>query len=161
MRKIELSGTMGRGIFVLVDELDFNYLSQWNWNITPKGYPIRTDRTDKKKTIYLHREVAERAGIAVAGLQVDHVDGDKLDCRRCNLRPATNQQNQANVKLQKNSTTGFKGVTKRTKNGRTYFIARIGVSYKRMHLGCFSTAEEAHAAYMNAAKQHFGEFAEA
>jgi hypothetical protein len=157
MKKIELSGELGRGIFVLVDDCDFEVLSRLTWNICPKGYAIRTDRTNGKRTVYMHKDVASLAGMNTEGFQVDHVDGDKLDNRRANLRLATNQQNQANVSRQSNNTTGFKGVHFHKGHGK--YMARIGVSYKRIHLGYFDTAEQANKAYQQAAIKYFGEFA--
>lgn len=157
MKKIELSGTLGRGIFVLVDDCDFDFIRQWSWNICPKGYAIRTDRTNGKTTVYMHKSIAEIAGISIKGLQVDHIDGDKLDNRRSNLRPATNQQNQANVGPQSNNTSGYKGVHFHKSSGK--YVARIGVSYKRIQLGSYATAEEASKAYQDASLKYFGEFA--
>jgi hypothetical protein len=160
MRKIKLSSLANHGLYALVDDEDFDEVSKYTWNPNPKGYAIRTTRDGgQKKTIYLHRMIADLMGIGSAQ-QIDHIDGDKLDNRRCNLRQATNQSNQANVGIQANNSTGFKGVTMRTKgNGRPRYIARIGVGYKRIQLGSFNTPEDAHAAYLEAAVRFFGEFA--
>lgn len=160
MQLIALSGKKANGLFAMVDDEVFDYLSQWKWNIIPKGYAIRTDRSSgRKRTVYMHREIANVLGIEKLGLQIDHIDGNKLNNTRSNLRPATNQLNQANVGLQKNNTTGFKGVTKRTKGRASWYIARIGKDRKRHALGCFKDPAEAHAAYVSAANQMFGEFA--
>lgn len=159
MKKLELSGPLGRGFFVLLDDEDYEEMSVWSWNISWKGYAIRTERAGGKRTIYLHREVAKRAGIKIGSKQVDHRDGDKMDCRRENLRIASNQQNQANVSRQTNNTTGFKGVSYHKVKKK--WIARIGVRYKRISLGHFDNPEDAHAAYEAAAIKYFGQFAKA
>jgi len=160
VKKIKLTSRINHGLYALVDDQDYEAVCSYTWNPTPKGYAIRTDRTDgKKKTVYLHRMIADLMGIGSAE-QIDHIDGDKLDNRRCNLRAATNQTNQANVEIQENNSTGFKGVTCRTKGkGRPRYIARIGVGYKRIQIGSYDTAEEAYQAYCKAAEKFFGEFA--
>lgn len=88
--------------------------------------------------------------------QIDHIDGDGLNNAWSNLREATNSQNQANSRsLKRGSVTGFRGVYIRGKK----FQARIMVERRNYHLGIFNTAEEAYAAYCEAARRHFGEFA--
>lgn len=84
---------------------------------------------------------------------IDHINGIKTDNRLCNLREATYAEQQYNVGLQKNNTTGFKGVS--WKKNRQKFVANI----RRKHLGLFHTAEEAYAAYCAAANELYGEFA--
>jgi len=103
----------------------------------------------------MHRLVAERMGLNIAGLQVDHINGVKADNRRENLRVATNGQNRANSKLNSNNTSGLKGVSR--KNGR--WVAVINVGGKKHHLGYFDKKEQAHEAYKKAAIEAFGEFA--
>lgn len=157
-RTIALVGQAANGRRAIVSPEDFEFLSQWKWNIIPKGYAIRTDRsTGSKRTVYMHIEVARRCGIAKDGLQVDHRNKNKLDNTRRNLRAATNQLNQANVALQRNNTSGFKGVHFHKLSKK--FVARIGVGRTRIQLGKFDSAEEAHRAYCAAAAQCFGEFA--
>lgn len=86
---------------------------------------------------------------------IDHINGDTSDDRFCNLREATRSQNLGNRKRNINSTTGFKGVTKR---GSRY-LAYINKDGTRIWLGYHQTPEEAHAAYMGKATELFGEFA--
>ncbi len=89
------------------------------------------------------------------GFQTDHINGNRLDNRRCNLRTVTASQNRMNRTITAVSTTGFKGVTR--KGSR--FIARVGSKDSgKIYLGCFKTPEEAHAAYLSAAKKLHGEF---
>lgn len=86
---------------------------------------------------------------------VDHIDGDSLNNRWCNLRCATRSANMANRGRNANNTTGFKGVS--IHQGK--YHSRIQVHGKGIRLGGFDTAAEAHAAYIAAAKKYFGEFA--
>jgi len=88
--------------------------------------------------------------------QLDHINGIKDDNRWTNLREATNGQNRANCQLQKNNTTGFKGVTAYP-NGR--YRARVNLNKKFIHLGYYATAEEAYAAYCKGAIEVHGAYA--
>lgn len=85
-------------------------------------------------------------------LDVDHINGNTLDDRFENLRLATRSQNLANRRVRRN---GLKGVVQNP----TGWQAKLQIGYKRIHLGQFSTEEEAHEAYVAAAKQHHGAFA--
>ena len=86
--------------------------------------------------------------------QLDHINGIKDDIRIANLREATVIENQRNAKIRIDNTTGFKGVF--VCKGKYHAQIKINGSLK--HIGRFSTAEEAHAAYCNVAKEKFGEF---
>jgi hypothetical protein len=86
----------------------------------------------------------------------DHINGNPLDNRWVNLRICANPQNVCNRKLSKNNTSGFKGVVE-AKNGR--WVAQIAFQRKCHYLGTFSTPEEAHQAYREAAIRFHGEFA--
>jgi len=86
---------------------------------------------------------------------LDHANMDRADNRLANLRPATESQNRANQKPR--AKAGFKGVTK-LQNANSY-MAQISAHGKHRYLGCFATAEDAHAAYRAAATQAFGEHA--
>ena len=91
--------------------------------------------------------------------QVDHINGDGFDNRWSNLRQATCSENSQNRKMPITNKVGMKGVIQVKRFGVTKFEARIKVAGKQMHLGRFETAQEAHAAYCNAADKHFGDFA--
>ncbi len=88
---------------------------------------------------------------------LDHKNRNSLDDRIENLRPANQSQNMANSRLSSNNTSGFKGVrwTKKTKKWQ----AVIKVNYRNIYLGQFEDPAEAHAAYLDAAKRYFGDFA--
>lgn len=89
---------------------------------------------------------------------IDHRDGNRSNNRWTNLRRATQSQNCANRRLMRNNKCGFKGVTQTPSRRWSAAIQKEG----RMHyLGIFSTPQEAHAAYVAAARKLFGEFARA
>jgi hypothetical protein len=89
--------------------------------------------------------------------ELDHRNGDEGDNRFDNLRHATKSQQAANKGCYVNNQIGLKGVYL---NGNRW-RAILQCQKQRKHLGYFETPELAHAAYVKAAKQHFGEFARA
>lgn len=88
---------------------------------------------------------------------LDHRNGNPTDNRLANLRLATLSQNIANARRRADNTTGFKGVVRQGQR----FRAQIKQAGKTLHLGMFDTPEEAHAAYVAAARERFGDFARA
>ena len=86
--------------------------------------------------------------------EIDHIDVDTSNNRINNLREATCSENQANKKLKANNTSGFKGVSW----DRGKWIAQITINYKIIRLGRYERAEDAHAAYVKAAVEKFGEY---
>ena len=142
------------GAVATVSEEDFVFLLAFNWSQNPRGHFVRNDHG---KVLMMHRVIAERAGIDLSQY-IDHIDRNKLNNKRENLRPATNQQNQFNRSQQVNSTSPYRGVTWDKNNQR--WVARIRYGDKaRKHLGSFSTAEAAAESYNNAAKLLHGEYA--
>lgn len=92
--------------------------------------------------------------------EVDHANTDGRDNRWRNLRPATNQQNQANrTQRTKKKYNTPKGVT--WDKNRRKFVAHIRVNYQHINLGRFETIAAAQAAYIAAAEKYFGAFARA
>jgi len=89
--------------------------------------------------------------------KLDHINGDKRDNRINNLREATQSQNRCNSKLQKNNTSGYKGVSYNKVSGK--YMAGIQVNKKPIYLGLYDTPEQAYQAYCDAAKEHHGEYA--
>jgi hypothetical protein len=91
---------------------------------------------------------------------VDHINGNTLDNRLCNLRKATVLENCRNQKLRSDSEIGFKGVSKCKKYKTETYRARIQINKKmRITLGIYKDPVEAAKAYDTAAKKYFGEFA--
>lgn len=91
--------------------------------------------------------------------QIDHKNTVRWDNRWNNLREATGTQNHANSSRRRDNTSGFKGVSWHAP--RKKWRARVMVERKEIHLGLFNSKRLACAAYIKAAKKHFGEFARA
>ena len=141
---------------VLVDDEDFDALNalRWhiNWNAAGKNcYATRRKKVDGKWTLSLmHREIIN----APLGSVTDHINGNGLDNRRCNLRICSQAENARNRRKSK-KTPLFKGIQRL----RSEWRAQIGHDGKTHHLGRFKTAEEAARAYDAAARILHGEFA--
>lgn len=116
----------------------------YSWRIT---YAHRTMVAHHLAWLFAHGEMPPE------GMVVDHKDLNPFNNRIDNLRLATAQQNSANRRPRRD---GLKGVA-RLRSGR--YQAQIKVNGKSLYLGSFPTEEEAHCAYMAAAKDHFGVFA--
>ena len=143
-----------KGKSAIVDDEDFAALSKHKWCLNNKGYAVRgSGRATGHKTIFMHRVLCATP----QGMATDHINGNKLDNRRENLRACTNAENLANRGVPKNNRTGFKGVSFKKALGK--YCARIKINYSEKHLGVFNTAEEAHAAYCAAAASIQGDFA--
>jgi hypothetical protein len=124
-------------------------------HVSNLGY---TQITVKTKHIFAHRIIWELInGDIATGLEIDHRDGNRLNNYIENLRLATRNDNNRNMGIRRNNTSGYKGVYyfKRDAN----FQAQISVNDKKKHLGYFETAEEAALAYNKAALLYHGDFA--
>ena len=88
---------------------------------------------------------------------LDHIDGDMTNNRIANLRVASPKQNQGNSKMPRHNTSGLKGVSWSKKSGK--WAAQINRGNKKVWLGVYEDKNDAHQAYMKAAVEHFGEFA--
>jgi hypothetical protein len=114
--------------------------------------------------IPLHRFILGLDSIQ-PGIFVDHINGNGLDNRKENLRLVTQLENNNNKRLiNKHNQTGYHGVRifrKKRKDGSIHisYGATIRVNWKTIHLGTFSTPEEAHEAYLNGVQKYFGNIA--
>lgn len=89
--------------------------------------------------------------------EIDHRDLNRANNRWANLRPATHGQNQSNCRAYRHNSTGLKGAYPAPHNPFK-FVSAIRKDGKRLHLGTFDTAREAHQAYAKAAQELHGEF---
>lgn len=91
--------------------------------------------------------------------RIDHINHARGDNRFSNIRNATQSQNGCNRGMQKNNTTGYKGVHLNKRNKR--YSASIKFMGDQIHLGYYDTPQQAHIAYSEAANKYHGEFARA
>ncbi len=139
---------------LLFDESDRALVESHSWWLSENGYAV-TDvggRKDKRR-VYLHRLLmGEPEG------QVDHVNRDRLDNRRANLRVATHAENCRNAsKTESETSSRFKGV--RWHKGGRKWSAQIKVAGLAIHLGLHESEIDAAKAYDAAALRYFGIFA--
>ena len=158
--------TTKNGETILLDKEDYLKYGSMSWHMA-RGYAVHTvTKQDSeywglpiKSGVSLHR--------AIMGLlhedksrMVDHINHDKLDNRKQNLRECTASENARNMKGTGNRSAGYKGVHRKTGNRRKPWEARITIRMgKTVSLGHYETIEEAARAYNEAAVEHFGEFA--
>lgn len=134
---------------ILIDKEDYERVKTHQWYIGKNGYPV----TNVNRTpITLHRYL-----IDTDKETIDHINGNPLDNRKTNLRPATHRENSYNAKVSKNNKSGYKGVW--WSRDKRKYCAEIHINRKKIHLGYFTKPEEAAKAYDKAAVQYFGSFA--
>jgi len=153
MKEVEIT----QGKVVMVSDEDYKKISKFNWSYSAStGYAVRKGRKNQNepRTVHMHRAIMN----AKVNMQVDHINGNKLDNRRSNLRFASVQKNAFNRKKPKvKCTSKYKGVLKRKNSIK--WEARIKFNNKAIYLGRFVNEEDAAKAYNKAALKYFGEFA--
>lgn len=142
MKKIQLGGHYKNSKikgYAIIDDDDFEYLNQWNWQYDPDGYAVRSQNVGYKKVthIKMHRIINNTP----KGFITDHINRNGLDNRKNNLRTVDKSQNTINSGIWKSNTSGVKGISwsKRRKRWRTY----ITLNYKTVFLGEFKNKEDA------------------
>ncbi len=149
MKEVPLSN----GMIALVDEDDYELVSRRRWSFH-RGSPTKPGYATGTGGERMHRLIM---GVPKNDPRiVDHIDGNTLNNCKANLRITDafgNNKNKSNT----NNRHGLKGVAKYKKGVR--WFAYIQANKKRVYLGTFATAEEAHAAYCRAADELHGEFA--
>ena len=154
MRKIPL---YNRDEYALVDDEDYENLSQYSWNKATEGYATRIEGAE---TIYMHREIMRlKKG---DGKYVDHKNHNRLDNRKSNLRVCSKYENQLNQKAKKrkdgSSHSKYKGVSRRSTPSVRPWRARITHKGKEI-TKYFETEIEAAQEYNRLALKYHGEFA--
>jgi hypothetical protein len=148
-----------QGYVAQVDDADWPGLMLYHWSLkrcrSGKLYAQRNEQTPEgnRLPVLMHTQLMNPP----AGFEVDHRSGDGLDNRRSNLRHATHQQNQANLKPRSGTSSQYKGVYWHKGAGK--WMAYIGTGKGRRYLGLHSDEGLAALAYDTAAMITFGEFA--
>ena len=140
------------GLFTVVDDADHARVNEYLWCPMKGSHGnVYAGAWIDGKKVRLHRLLLGSEGL------VDHLNGNTLDNRRCNLRPCTFAGNSRNAGKRKHATSKFKGVSFHKEKKR--WQARICYEYREIHLGYFNRERSAAVAYNKAARKYFGEFA--
>lgn len=149
-----------KGHFSIVDADDAPFLSMYSWHsVSRKG--SRTIYAKRNK-LAMHNETKRMAMHEVimarpAGMSIDHINGNGLDNRRCNLRVCTHAENSRNTRHRSDNTSGHKGVRFQKSSGN--WVAEISAAGVRHYLGSYAEKSQAVAAYQAAAAEKHGNFA--
>lgn len=145
-----------QGLFAIVDADDYDALARFNWYAAKDHRTFYAGRgirlpSGRWSSITMHRTLMP------GHKYIDHINGNGLDNRRSNLRPATHAENMRNRRMGRNNTSGYVGVRWRPEKGR--WETRIQVDGRKLRVGMYATAEEAARARDAAALEHHGPFA--
>lgn len=131
--------------YAVVDSIDAVEAGR-RWSLDSHGYAVRTvylgyeNGKQRQRKIYLHRELM---GLTVGdGREVDHVDGDKLNCRRSNLRVGTHTQNAQNVAA-RGGTSRHRGVSWQRRASGGVWQVKARFAGRLRHIGYFDQEEDA------------------
>lgn len=137
---------LSKGRFATIDAADWDRVKAYKWNVDSDGYAYSSQPKEKGGNIMLHRfllNLPKRNGVCV-----DHINGDRLDNCRENLRPCSVAENSRNRAKQKQSKYTYKGVKRDGKSWRAY-----------ISVGGFETEEAAATEYDRLAIFCHGAFA--
>lgn len=138
-----------QGKHAIVDDSDYDWLVTRKWHMHSR-YAGRWEVGSGGRTLFMmHRAITN----CPSGMVVDHINGDPLDNRRCNLRVCTTAENNANQVGW--GTTGYRGVRIRG----AWYYSQVYKAGKFQGLGTYRTKEEAAVAYDRAALYVWGDAA--
>lgn len=146
-----------QGKHAIIDDEDFEWLNQWKWTYSYNGYAYRRvslgyDNGKRKRgIIFMHRAIINTP----VGMDTDHINNNRLDNRKSNLRACTKTQNRRN-QLKTRGTSKYKGV-RLHKCGK--WQAGITIKNIPIYLGLFDNEHDAATAYNMAALRNFREYA--
>ncbi len=136
----------------MVDDEDFEFLNQWSWYLSTSGYGIRKQHVKLGKKRYTNRSIWMHRLLnrTPKDLFTDHINQDKLDNRKENLRTVTKSQNGINRPKQLNNSSGIKEIIHHST--RRGWSSEIMIEGERIYLGYFTKLNEAIAARLEAEK---------
>lgn len=142
--------------YFLIDEEDYDKIKNYSWYINTSGYvaitPAFRGKTDNKENL-LHRYLISPGKENV----VDHINHNRLDNRKHNLRICNTMQNNQNSIIRMNNTSDIIGIWYDNKNEK--WASEIRVNKKKIWLGRYHNKKDAIVARLKAEKEYFGEFA--
>lgn len=144
------------GLRLTFDQRGWELYQQYTWAPSNSGYLSRKqwlgeNLRPRMRTVYYHREFLGAGG----GEIVDHINRDRLDNRRSNLRIVSQEINVRNGRKMRNTSSVYKGVAwaPREQKWRAY----IRLNGRQRSLGYYNTQVEAAKAFDQAVREHFGE----
>jgi hypothetical protein len=143
------------GKVAMVDDQDYEILSKWKWYVTWNGYAARSQHRKRGKNkysckkVWMHREINKTPN----GFITDHVNRNKLDNRRCNLRTASKSENAINTGIPRNNKSGYKGVYWEKWSGK--WRAELKINRRKHRLGRYGDLQEAIDARKKAEKLYY------
>ena len=135
---------------ILLDSQDRHFLNEHSWCKDSHGY---ASAWIDHKCVRLHHLILLKKKY----FEVDHVNRNPLDNRRCNLRYVTRSQNCMNCSMKRNNSSGYKGVCWNKEHEK--WVAQVGINKRKIHLGYFTSKKKASKIYQMAVKDLFGEYA--
>jgi len=139
-----------QGKYAIVDHEDFEWLNQWKWHYM-NGYAYHSFKINGKYTeIGMHAFILQTP----KGMETDHVNRNRSDNRRSNLRVVTTSQNQHNVGVNVKNTSGHKGITFHKRD--RYWQVMIRIAGRRFYIGSYKEKDKAIVAYNIAERKAYG-----
>jgi hypothetical protein len=139
--------------FAIVDEQDYDRLTRHKWSASGNSDNPHAQRYEAGKLLRMHRQIID----IPPGYVCDHINHNRLDNRRCNLRPATIPQNAWNALPRSDGVSRYKGVSWDSRSKRWQAtICHLG---RIIYIGQYLFEEDAAIAYDDMALKLFGEFA--
>lgn len=145
---------IGWGLFAIIDTSDLPLIRPHKWSVK-QSTPTSSVYAKTGYGHQMHRVIMGVVGRR--GVLVDHINGDTLDNRRCNLRLCDATDNVRNQRPQARGKSEYKGVSWAKQQGK--WRAKIFFNGKTLHLGYFAIEKEAALAYDRAAREYFQNFA--
>lgn len=145
MKKIKLT----QGKYAIVDDEDFDLLNTYSWSFHRAsgskkfdgkgGYAISHAKTKGSQKIYMHRFIMNVS----KGQEIDHINRNKLDNRKNNLRVTSRSINQFNQDVRRDNSSGYTGVSLQSGN-KNLWRARLSTKL----IGVYKNKEDAHKSYL-------------
>lgn len=136
----------------IIDEVDYEKVKDKKWSYLKIGYLMCSN-----ENLYLHRYIMQDYMKNNTQDTIDHINRNKLDNRKINLRILTKSENLINKGLQKNNTSGERGVRiRKLKNGDIRYEARLTYKGRELYLGRYNSLAEARKIVREARAKYFG-----
>lgn len=133
---------------------DYDKIKDYCWRMNDYGYIYAYDiKAEQRTYIFMHNLIMNNLEKKFI---IDHINHNRNDNRKDNLRKCSQSKNSMNRKRQSNNTSGITGVRYRKENG--IWIARIKIHGKEISLGTYTNKEDAIKARKEAEQKYFGEY---